>query len=1023
MKTLKQLLSPRKSVFDKSRRDVVLDVTDLIEDKIDPENFFSENYITKGMGLLYKSVFNRLEGKSDDGIFRLTQSMGGGKTHNLITIGLLAKYPEYRDRVMGDLYKTSFKGSVKVIGFSGRENPRFGIWGYIAEQLGKKEAFNEYYSPLQAPGQSAWINLLKGEKVLILLDELPPYFQAAKAREIGDSNLAEVTTQAVANLLVAAGKAELKNVAIIITDLAANYEEGSSYINKALDNLKDETNRLAKNFTPVEQSGDEIYNILRTRLFESLPSKEEIDAIADAYASKIKEAKQMDITTETPESFSKAVKESYPFHPAIKDLFARFKENPGFQQTRGLIRFMRTNVARMFDEKAGWANKNYLVTPHDIDLSDSDTLNEIGAINSKLLNAISHDISGNGNAVAEQLDSKFGNHLASNTAKLILISSLATVQNSVRGLKDTEIIRNLCAPGVDIAKVSSEVLPELKNNSWYLHIDNTGSFLFKDVQNVVAKLNDYIKGYNQESIRQEIKDKLEELFKPIMNDCYQKVYAIPALDEIEVEPNKVILVIYPPHSGEIHPELRQLYHDTQYQNRLLFLTGDNFGLSAIYENAAGLKAIEAIKAEFIAESMNTKDPQFIEAEKIKERFQFNFKNAIEQTFVKLFYPTKRGLLDATLRLEFHANNYNGEDQIKETLKEKRKFTEDVTSDTFQKYVEGKLFQQKSEPWSDIKKRASTNPDWVWHKPNALDQLKISLAQKGLWRENGDWVEKGPFVPAKTSIAIREISRNDNTGEVTLKVVPTHGDKVYWEVGKKVTTGSSLLDSNETFSTTDLLLSFLCVDSIGAHETGEPVIYQNRLTLKHRFFQDGNRLMLELQAAPDTAVIRYSTNGTDPFDAGGTYDEPFEVKPKQIVQAVAEKHGIRSEIKQLRAPDGERGPYEPDRLKPAKWKKRVKIDSTAECYEWLKLAEKHNIESSGLTIAVNGIQWISLDFESKIKYNSTKLALILDFMKKELVSEGELSITASELHFESGQRLLDYVKDTHDQIKDTNEVEQ
>lgn len=65
MTTLYEALSPRQSVFDKSRRDVVLDLTDLAEDKIDPKVFFHENYITKGMEQLYEAVFKRLESNSD----------------------------------------------------------------------------------------------------------------------------------------------------------------------------------------------------------------------------------------------------------------------------------------------------------------------------------------------------------------------------------------------------------------------------------------------------------------------------------------------------------------------------------------------------------------------------------------------------------------------------------------------------------------------------------------------------------------------------------------------------------------------------------------------------------------------------------------------------------------------------------------------------------------------------------------------------------------------------------------------
>jgi predicted AAA+ superfamily ATPase len=81
-------------------------------------------------------------------LIKLTQSMGGGKTHNMIALGLLAKYPEFRARIMGDRFKDSHLGKIKVVAFTGRESDApYGIWGAIAEQLGKKEVFKDYYSP------------------------------------------------------------------------------------------------------------------------------------------------------------------------------------------------------------------------------------------------------------------------------------------------------------------------------------------------------------------------------------------------------------------------------------------------------------------------------------------------------------------------------------------------------------------------------------------------------------------------------------------------------------------------------------------------------------------------------------------------------------------------------------------------------------------------------------------------------------------------------------------------------------
>ncbi|RMH44113.1 MAG: ATP-binding protein, partial [Gammaproteobacteria bacterium] len=202
------LCQPRPVIFDPQKRDTVLDLSDLVDGKIDPGEFFEENYITEGMKTLLEHAFRRLEGKSAQGVFKLKQAMGGGKTHNLLALGLLAQHPEYRQQVMGDFYAPDPSlGPVKVIAFSGRETDApYGIWGALAEQLGKKELFKDLYSPLQAPGQKAWENLLRGERLLILLDELPPYFQNAKAIQVGNSDLAEVTATALSNLLVAIGR-------------------------------------------------------------------------------------------------------------------------------------------------------------------------------------------------------------------------------------------------------------------------------------------------------------------------------------------------------------------------------------------------------------------------------------------------------------------------------------------------------------------------------------------------------------------------------------------------------------------------------------------------------------------------------------------------------------------------------------------------------------------------------------------------------------------------------------------------
>lgn len=296
----------------------------------------------------------------------------------MIALGLLAKHPEIRQKVMGDLYESSQLGEVRVVAFTGRESDApFGIWGAIADQLGQKEAFKSYYAPLSAPGQTAWINLLQGKPTLILLDELAPYLEDARSKAIGDSNLARVTTTALSNLLVAVGKDKLANVCVVISDLKATYQGGGAQINQALADFQAEVGRSAMTLEPVGLNTDEIYHILRTRLFEKLPDAADIREVAQAYGQAVREAKQMDITSASPEKFAAQIVESYPFHFAIRDLYARFRENPGFQQTRGLIRLMRVIVSRLYDSNSGAADRISLIHAYDFDLNDRETLAEI----------------------------------------------------------------------------------------------------------------------------------------------------------------------------------------------------------------------------------------------------------------------------------------------------------------------------------------------------------------------------------------------------------------------------------------------------------------------------------------------------------------------------------------------------------------------------------------------------------------------------------------------------------------------
>ena len=1069
MKTVKQACTPRASVFDPTRRDTVLDLGDLIDGRIDPAEFFAENHVTEGMRTLLTEGFRRLEGKSTQGVFKLTQAMGGGKTHNLLALGLLAAHPEYRPEVMGGFYTPDPDlGPVRVVAFSGRESDApLGIWGAIAEQLGRKEQFNDYYAPLAAPGQTAWVNLLRGEPLVIMLDELPPYFVNAASKSIGNSDLSAVTTTALSNLLVAVGRDELRHVCLVISDLKASYGAGAARIVAALDDLEAETGRAAMNLEPVRMNTDEFYRILRKRIFEILPDEAEIEEVANAYAKAVREARQMDVTNASPEQFAAQVAESYPFHPAIRDLYGRFRENQGFQQTRGLIRLMRIVVSRI------WTTDHdpCLIAAHDVDPDSRETLTEINQINSILENAIAHDVASGGNAVAETIDANLGGgEDARDVMRLLLIASLANVPNAVKGLTVPEIVAHLCAPGRDVSKLKNEVVARLVTAAWYLHATNDGRLHLRNVQNLIARVTTTAGAYLRDQATKELKERLTEIFEPAEGACYQRLQPLPAVDEIDVHPDRVTLVVSEPHPAGLHPDLTTLYEQLTYRNRICFLTGQR-AFGSLLERARELKAINQIIGEMHQEGVSDGDPQMQQArDQLLPRFLAQFHSAVRETFTTLYYPTRDRLAKVDFLMEFKENRYNGEEQVREALADRQKYTTDVASETFRKKVEARLFTQASMLWTEIRRRAATAPGWQWHRPDALDRMKADCLHKDVWREEGSYVNKGPFPKPATTVRIRELHRDDDTGLARLRLSPIHADTLYAEVGAEATPASMKLDGRD-FETADLKVSFLAVDSTGGHDTGEPVEWSNRITLKSREYidarpgtpeagacpdtpevgacpdtpeagacpdtpeagarpgmpeaGDGER-MVEIRSAPPAVPIRYTTDGSDPAVAGGAYGEPFAVpEGARLILAVAGKDGIASEVHRREIADK---PVERpiDRTRPAVWTPSpgFEFKTTRTAYGFIARLKQHEGVASGLRINVQADgsgAWSELNFSDDLALDGARIEETVEWLRA-LVADGEVSIEARRVRYGTGQRFLDHVAETRAEYK-RDDVEQ
>jgi Fn3 domain-containing protein len=258
-------------------------------------------------------------------------------------------------------------------------------------------------------------------------------------------------------------------------------------------------------------------------------------------------------------------------------------------------------------------------------------------------------------------------------------------------------------------------------------------------------------------------------------------------------------------------------------------------------------------------------------------------------------------------------------------------------------------------------------------------------------------------------------------QILLKLVPVYGDTIHYEVGANATTDSLKISDMKSFQTDVLTVPFLCVDSTREHETGNPVTWRNRITIKSRVYQDGENKMIELRAAPE-APIRYTTDGSDPKISGVPYDAPFVVPPGTlVVLAIAEKDRVVSELHRLEIDWKSKDGFKVDPGRAITWKREHMPQTTKESYEFLGRLKKYEAAVPGPRVSIVGQHWLELAFDDRLALNAEKLETAIDHLRS-LLSEGQVAIDALALKFPTGQRLLDWVKEVKTEIK-PQDVEQ
>jgi hypothetical protein len=930
-------------VHDYRMSEAIENLSDLISDQEDGSEFFARNYLTQGMETLFREGLLRLAGRSDQAVFELAQAMGGGKTHLMVALGLLAKHPHLRSPVLPvDLAERLDFGPARIAAFNGRNDPEHYIWGEIGEQLGKADLVRPHW--IDGPrsiDEKKWLEIIGDEPTLILLDELPPYLLNADTRSVGKGSLADLVTYTISNLLTAAIK--LPRCCVVIANLSGSYEAQTKDLARIMSNLQQESRRQAQIITPVQLAGNEIYEILKKRLFTELPAETVVDSVAEAFAAEVKAAEDGGyITARAMEEVAEEVRETYPFHPSFKNLVALFKENEGFRQTRGLMQFTARLLRSVWNREA---NDVFLIGTQHLDLNDAEVRDEIQRVNPALLPAVVNDIADDGNARAEEIDADLGGDAATQVAKLVLSASLSRAVGAHTGLTQAEIIEYLVAP----YRKADEFLAGLdrvRDRAWYLHREGE-AFYFKETENLGRRIERDAGQIPLPKVEQALINRLTGLFQAQSKSraAYQEVQIMPRLDDVKLSGSRVLLVVQP--DGRTPPEtIRSFFEFQQEKNNVLVLSGHDSHLA----NEVEIRLRELYAVERIFDRLKPGDTLYEEARDKLEELSGRFTKAVSGAYNRLFFPGGDGaLVMATIDngLSFGEGEHSAEAQIEKLLASARcdnKLALDMLDElpAYWAMAETYLWPAKDRrvPWRDLVMRAKTDPTWPWMPgTRGLELLRDEALKQGRWRQTPEGhIEKGPFPAEKTSVNVTLLGTTRETGETSLSLTPRNaGDspRVYVLKNASVSEQDEQVQDLEDFRTTEATLYFIAVDSSGKYETGPPTRWTADLTIRHEVHKVAASRKVELRCTPH-AEMRFTLDGTNPKE-GTIYTQPFGVPPSGCGILIAATAGEVEKSTKIQIPPAGDDRVIIDDGKPARLAetKRVSMDTTDKAFGFIQ----------------------------------------------------------------------------------------
>ncbi len=370
-------------------------------------------------------------------------------------------------------------------------------------------------------------------------------------------------------------------------------EEGE----RALHELQMIFGRQEAIYTPVE--GEEIYEIIRWRLFDEAPDPAEVKRVADGYWELYQRLGD-DLPREVRQpAYREKLRKAYPFHPELIDLlFERWSTYATFQRTRGVLRLLADIVGDLYRRE----HSAPLIQPAHVNLAASSIRSEfLKHIGNQFEGVVADDIAGP-NANAPKLDQEMGSEyarfgIASGLATAIFIGSFSGAEK--KGISIQRLRLAILRDGIPPAVVG-DALRRLEDELWYLHAED-GLYAFSNQPNLNRILIEKEESVREEQITEEIRVRLgkvagSELRVTVWPKASQDV---PDTKELKLA---VLGLEHTRPSDATEKFVEELLKKAgipfrTYQNTLLVLAPDSGELMAFRQQAKRLLALRAVQQD------------------------------------------------------------------------------------------------------------------------------------------------------------------------------------------------------------------------------------------------------------------------------------------------------------------------------------------------------------------------------------------------------------------------------------------